>query len=144
MITTFYIFCVAFFSGFMPTHNEPATHSIKVTVVNLRNLKGELEVALYNDPAKFPKVGETYKMVRIKITSLTMTYEFKNLKPGDYAVCVFHDENANKVCDKNLLGIPVEGYAFSNNIRPKLSAPKFKDCSVFLNENKSFSMKMVY
>jgi uncharacterized protein (DUF2141 family) len=137
-------FCTFLFAGYASPKTASETHSIKVTVVNLRNLSGELEVALYNDQAKFPKVGETYKMVRLKVTGFMMSYEFKDLKPGNYAVCVFHDENANKVCDKNLLGIPVEGYAFSNNIKPKLSAPKFKDCAVYLNDDKAFAMKMIY
>jgi uncharacterized protein (DUF2141 family) len=31
--------------------------------------------------------------------------------------------------DKNFLGVPQEGYVASNNVRPLMSAPKFKEAS---------------
>ena len=46
-----------------------------------------------------------------------------NLEPGDYAVAIYHDENGNGQLDKRLFGIPKEPYGFSNNYRPRLSAP---------------------
>jgi uncharacterized protein (DUF2141 family) len=45
--------------------------------------------------------------------------------PGTYAVNGFHDENSNGQFDTNFLGIPGEGYFFSNDVRPFLSAPGF-------------------
>lgn len=44
-------------------------------------------------------------------------FEFKDLPPGDYAVMVMHDENGNGKLDTNMIGMPVEGYGFSNNPR---------------------------
>jgi uncharacterized protein (DUF2141 family) len=55
--------------------------------------------------------------------------QFNDIPPGVYAVAVFHDENANGKLDKNFLGIPREGYGASNNVRPKMSAPAFKDAA---------------
>ncbi len=43
------------------------------------------------------------------------TFVFKNLKPGAYAVMISHDENGNGKLDANFIGMPVEGYGFSNN-----------------------------
>ena len=42
-------------------------------------------------------------------------FEFKDLPPGNYAVMVMHDENGNGKLDTNMIGMPVEGYGFSNN-----------------------------
>lgn len=42
-------------------------------------------------------------------------FTFKALEPGMYAVMVTHDENGNGKLDTNLLGMPLEGYGFSNN-----------------------------
>ena len=36
-------------------------------------------------------------------------------RAGNYAVQVMHDENDNNKLDTNFLGIPSEGYGFSNN-----------------------------
>jgi uncharacterized protein (DUF2141 family) len=119
-------------------------YSLNVKVTGIENYNGEIELALYKDPKKFAKLGQTYRLVRIKPDNSTLSYEFKNLDQGKYAICLFHDENNNKVCDKNFLGIPTEAYAFSNNIRPRFSIPTFEECSTDLDKNKTFSIKMVY
>jgi len=119
-------------------------YSLTVKVTGIENYNGEIELALYKDPKKFAKVGQTYRLVRIKPDNSTLTHEFKNLEQGKYAICLFHDENNNKVCDKNFLGIPTEAYAFSNNIRPRFSVPTFEECSTYLDKNKTFSIKLVY
>lgn len=38
-----------------------------------------------------------------------------NLQPGKYTFKYFHDENKNDNLDLNWIGIPKEGYGFSNN-----------------------------
>jgi uncharacterized protein (DUF2141 family) len=42
-------------------------------------------------------------------------FTFKDLKPGSYAVLITHDENDNGKLDTNVMGMPLEGYGFSNN-----------------------------
>jgi uncharacterized protein (DUF2141 family) len=43
------------------------------------------------------------------------SFTFKDLKPGSYAVLITHDENGNGKLDTNVMGMPLEGYGFSNN-----------------------------
>lgn len=40
---------------------------------------------------------------------------FTDLAPGRYAVQVLHDANDNGKLDTNIVGMPTEGYGFSNN-----------------------------
>jgi len=68
---------------------------------------------------------------RLTITSKdTVTLRFTDLKPGQYAVSVMHDENENGQLDSNIVGIPKEGYGFSNNPRvmrkPTFDEAKFE------------------
>lgn len=42
---------------------------------------------------------------------------FDDIAPGRYAVMVTHDENGNGKFDTNIVGMPTEGYGFSNNPR---------------------------
>ncbi len=49
---------------------------------------------------------------------------------GRYAVVVLHDENSNMKLDKNMFGIPKEGFGFSNNPRVFFSAPSFQSAEV--------------
>ena len=119
-------------------------YDLTVEVTDLENNDGVLQYGLYNNSDKFPIVGETLKMVRVKTSSASTTYTFKNLPKGNYAVAIYQDENNNDNCDKNFLGVPIEPYAFSNDVRPKLSAPSFKDCSFMLDKSKTVKIKLVY
>lgn len=119
-------------------------YDLTVEVTDLENNDGVLQYGLYNNSDKFPIVGETLKMVRVKTSSASRKYTFKNLPKGNYAVAIYQDENNNDNCDKNFLGVPIEPYAFSNDIRPKLSAPSFKDCSFMLDKSKTVKIKLVY
>ncbi len=47
----------------------------------------------------------------------TLTLNFADLAPGSYALRVMHDENGNGKLDTNVVGMPTEGYGFSNNPR---------------------------
>tara|TARA_B100001287_G_C22657534_1_gene518574 strand:+ start:490 stop:921 length:432 start_codon:yes stop_codon:yes gene_type:complete len=117
---------------------------LTVVVNGLENNDGVLQFGLYNDRDKFPIVGETIKMVRVKTFGSSHKYTFSDMAEGDYAVAIYQDENNNDNCDKNFFGIPVEPYAFSNDIRPKLSAPSFEDCSFQLNRSKTITIQLVY
>jgi len=45
----------------------------------------------------------------------SLHFTFKDLPAGSYAVLLTHDENDNGKLDTNLVGMPIEGYGFSNN-----------------------------
>lgn len=138
---TLFIILSLLLLSFIPTSE---TFNLTVKIYSIENNKGVIELSLYNDPEKFPKVGKTYRTVRLKPNGSELVHKFSNLPKGEYAVCLYHDENANKTCDKNFIGVPTEAYAFSNDIRPKLSAPDFSSCSMLLNKNRSISIKLVY
>jgi len=100
---------------------------INVEVQNLKNTMGKLSIGLYNKSENFPIVSKEYRGVHLNIDSHTHSYTFKKIPHGIYAVSVFHDENSNTKLDKNFLGIPKEGYGFSNNVKATFSAPSFND-----------------
>ncbi len=58
------------------------------------------------------------------------TVLWENLPPGDYGVAAIHDENRNAKLDRNLIGIPKEGFGFGNNPHVGLSAPPFQSAIV--------------
>ena len=117
---------------------------LQVSVSAVSSAKGWVEYALYRNPETFAKVGTTYRLARTDAQKGMVNYTFKDLEPGKYAVVVYHDVNQNKICDKNFFGVPTEGYAFSNNVRPNLSVPSFEDCCFKFQQDRSISIKMVY
>lgn len=111
--------------------NAARAADLEVVVTNIQTATGFVRLGLYDDPAKFPKRSGTIEGGDVVVKGNTATYVFRNLKPGAYAIAIYHDANANKRFDKTL-GIPMEGFGFSNNARPRLSAPSFKRAAVTL------------
>jgi len=98
---------------------------INIEVQNLKNTVGKVSIGLYNKSENFTIVSKGYKGAHLNIGSHTLSYTFKEIPNGIYAISVFHDENSNSKLDKNFLGIPKEGYGFSNNAKAILSTPSF-------------------
>ena len=51
--------------------------------------------------------------------------------PGVYAIALYHDENGNGKIDRSGIGLPTEGFGFTNNPATIMSLPSFS--SVRLN-----------
>ncbi|WP_263078957.1 DUF2141 domain-containing protein [Endozoicomonas sp. Mp262] len=94
------------------------SYEIIFTVQNIRNNQGYLMAALHNQSNTFPGKGGALIYIKAQAKKGVMKQKFLVETPGNYAISIFHDENNNGVLDKNLLGIPTEGYGFSNTAEP--------------------------
>lgn len=121
-----------------------STNTLTVRIVHMKHSRGVVEIGLYEKGDHFPTPGKQFKKARVKINGNLATYQFKGLKSGDYAIATYHDENGDNCCNKNMFGVPKEAYAFSNNVRPFLSPPKFKTCRFWVTDNRTLTIKMVY
>ncbi len=100
---------------------------IDVTVTGISNQKGEIMVALFDSPEGFPQnPGKAIKLGKSPAQKGDIVVHLKDVPPGKYAIALFHDTNGDAILNTNFLGIPKEGYGVSNNIKNKLSAPKFQ------------------
>jgi uncharacterized protein (DUF2141 family) len=90
----------------------------------MRSANGNVTITIYPDDAAHFLDGK-YKVARqqVPVTLPVTTACFVLPAPGRYAVALFHDENANGHLDTNGLGIPTEGYGFSNNPTLYLGPP---------------------
>ena len=102
---------------------------IIVTIDGLKSAQGNIFVGLYASPAKFLQGNQADAQKRVRASAGPITVTFDNLQPGTYAVGAFHDENANDHLDTNFLGLPTEGYALSNGVRPVMSKPTFQQAA---------------
>ncbi|WP_420150671.1 DUF2141 domain-containing protein [Spirosoma sp.] len=120
---------------------SPQKTNLKVEIQNVQTLTGSVFVALFKAGSNFP-VGKPTEGKKVDATSHSVQTTF-SVEPGEYAVAVFHDENGNGEMDKRVFGIPKEPYGFSNNFRPKMSAPKFSDCQFTVGDGgKSISIAL--
>lgn len=104
---------------------------IHVQVLDIRNSAGTVDCALFESAGGFPVeflLSATNVMV-IKVRKTQARCDFEDIPPGTYALAVIHDENMNGKLDVNALGIPKEGYGFSNDARAWFGAPTFAAAS---------------
>ncbi|MDG2370161.1 MAG: DUF2141 domain-containing protein [Flavobacteriales bacterium] len=115
-------------------------YDIEVSIKNIKNINGYIQIGLYNDPNEFPKVDKEFKRYYFKVSSTNMTYTIKDLSKGKYAIATYHDENSDKKCNRNMIGYPTEDFGFSNNIKVFLTAPSFDQALIELNDNKKLEI----
>ena len=117
--------------------NPPANETeVEVVVSNIKKAKGVLVISLYNDSKAFPKVGrETLTQKVVLDDTVTHHVLIKVPAEGWYAIAMFQDELEQGKIKQDDIGVPEEPYGFSNNIRPKTSAPTFTACKFFAGSN---------
>jgi uncharacterized protein (DUF2141 family) len=100
---------------------------LTVEVTGVRAAKGEAAITVYPDDAKrFLAPHSKLARVRAVAQAPTTTACFWLPAPGYYAVSVYHDENANHDFDRTIVGLPAEGFGFSNNPPTPAALPPFK------------------
>ncbi len=127
---------------------DGATSKLTVQVAGARNNRGQIAIALFQDGAGFPgDKSKAFRTLQVRIDPQTLRAQvtLNDLPPGVYAVSVFHDENMNGQLDKNVFGIPKEGYGASNNLRRSMGPPKFAESKFQLDQpEKAIEISLLY
>lgn len=106
--------------------DQHAAQRILATVTGARRVAGKIAFTLYGArPASFLAHGGSIAIARITLTGTTAKACFVVSTPGVYALAVYHDENDNHHFDRSLIGLPLEGYGFSNDAAIFLGPPSF-------------------
>jgi uncharacterized protein (DUF2141 family) len=117
---------------------------LKLVITNLKSPSAPVIIGVYNEKCKFPDPKCQLKVYTIKPDSLSVTAVITDLPFGIYALAIYQDVNSNGKIDKNFMGIPTEPYAFSNNYKPTVKAPAFKNCRfVYCADTSLVAMKMI-
>jgi uncharacterized protein (DUF2141 family) len=111
--------------------------SLTVKIINLKNDKGQVLMALCNSEENYNDDENPYRGGSAGIKDSIAVYIFENLPFGEYAVKVIHDENNNSELDTNFLGIPKEAYGFSNDARGTFGPPDYDDAKFLVSKEKS-------
>ena len=107
------------------------THTLTVDIDNIQVQTGALMVELYANAEDYAAGHNPCASMIKPVTKTEHRLVFSDLADGQYAVKVFHDENGNHSLDTNMLGVPSEGYSFSNNAG-SFGPASFKDASFSL------------
>ena len=119
-----------------------AAHTpLTLIIKNLESADAPIIVGLYGTDNKFPDPKDQMKEYHFKPHGKEHVAKITDLKFGVYAMAIYQDVNSNGKIDKNLIGVPTEPYAFSNNYKPTVKAPAFKNCK-FDYDSKSNTVTM--
>jgi uncharacterized protein (DUF2141 family) len=88
---------------------------LTVKLHGIRAQTGVVKVAVVDSQEAWDGKAAPVQADGVPAQAEEASFIFKDLKPGSYAVMITHDENGNGKLDTNLMGMPLEGYGFSNN-----------------------------
>lgn len=111
-------------TGFMGLAQENNGAEVKVTINNVLSDEGKVIVALHTDTT-FMK-GPGVQNLESSIEDGKVTFTFKNVPPGTYAIMALHDANENNRMDFEASGMPKESYGMSGNVM-SMGPPTFED-----------------
>ncbi|GAD59909.1 DUF2141 domain-containing protein [Brevundimonas sp. BAL450] len=92
----------------------PAVAGDVVVTLNGVEARGGEILASLNTEATFMRGEGEYGVIASGDEAGTITLTFEDVAPGDYALMVMHDENGNGQFDMSPMGMPDEGFTFSN------------------------------
>ena len=102
-----------------------------IIITNVEHSDGYIDVKIYDNKKNFLKEDLAQEIVRKKAVK------------GQIAIVVYHDEDGNGEMKTGLFWRPKEGYAFSNNYKPK-GPPKFSKASIELIHGKPVEIELNY
>ena len=100
--------------------SDTSIDGLEIEITGLNSNEGLIQLELTDKNGNFLD-GFTSEIENKKSTII-----IPELSEGSYAFKYFHDKNSNKELDTNL-GIPQEGYGFSNNASSAFGPPKTED-----------------
>lgn len=134
-----------FFIFFACIHQLKA-QDVEVTISNIRSGKGDIRIGVFKDQKSFDdeKAYKNFVFPKQNIQGGTLKISFQ-IEPGIYGLAVLDDENSDGKMNYNFLGMPREGFGFSNYDADGFSKPKFNDFKFQVKQGKNFvHIKMRY
>ncbi|MBB6111974.1 DUF2141 domain-containing protein [Mucilaginibacter lappiensis] len=127
--------CINLFIGLLfilfASYTKAQETPIKIT--DIRSGKGKIILNVFKDNDSYDK-NQPYKKFTFDKKALingTLTVHVE-IEPGVYGITLVDDENEDGKINKNFVGIPKEGFGFSNFFMTKMKKPSFDDFKVDL------------
>ena len=106
---------------------RPSDVRLYVDVERVRSSQGLIAVTLYaDDSSRFLARRGSLYVGRVPAQAGTTRVCIHLPSTGVWGLAVYHDEDSNRNINRSGLGLPREGYGFSNNPRTLFSIPSFR------------------
>lgn len=114
---------------------------VSVEIENITDLAGTLLWSIFDSEDSYKMESTPLVAGRSRVTAETIKVTLHDVPPGNYAIKLFHDANDNGEMDTNLLGLPQEGYGFSNNAG-SFGPASFEDAKVEITEDTKITIRL--
>lgn len=119
------------------------SYSLTLVFDEMKSNKGKVLISVFTKEKSFP-ADHTKAFKIMEVNAAEGEFTFDSLPKNIYAVSICHDENGNRQCDMNFLGIPKEGVGVSNNVVGFLGPPSFSDAKFLLDRNLKITVVIRY
>jgi uncharacterized protein (DUF2141 family) len=110
--------------------------NVEVIITGIRTEKGQMVIGVFKDDESFKKEVAFIEKIFVKnnISNGEMRVLF-TLEPGIYGLSLLDDENSDGKMEYNFLGLPREGFGFSDYYHTGFTKPKFDSFKFSINKN---------
>ena len=99
---------------------------LKIKIQNIRSSKGNIVLAIFDSPENYKNEKACFELTISKDNMYEGALSVVLcIASGTYGIAVFDDENGDGKINYNLLGLPKEGFGFSNYYHKGFRNPKF-------------------
>jgi uncharacterized protein (DUF2141 family) len=125
---------------------SPSDTWVNVVVEGVKSSDGLIAVTLYPDNSRrFLIKNGSLQVGRVKAVAGTTRACITVPRPGVYVLAVYHDEDGDQNFDRTGLGLPAEGYGFSNNPSTLAGLPSFRSVRIAIpRTNLTARIKLKY
>lgn len=113
------------------------SQNIEVLITGIRSEKGQIVVGIFKNNETFqaekPFVSKKFEKKNISKGEMTVSF---NLETGIYGLSLLDDEDKNNLMNYNFLGMPEEGFGFSNYYFSGFIKPDFDSFKFEVKNNK--------
>lgn len=131
----------------LSTAQAPARASAREVVVELRGLRGTRGIvvgSLFTSAARWLREGEASGECRTRVAFGAARCVFVVEGASSVAFAGYHDEDQDGVFDRDALGLPREGYAFSNDEHEPFGPPSFAAAAFAPVAGRAFVVRVRY
>lgn len=114
---------------------------LTVTIENITELTGTVNWSVFDSEKAYTEDLTPVLTARSRADRESLKLTLHDLPSGRYAIKLFHDANDNGKLDSNLVGIPQEGYGFSNNAG-RFGPASFEDAAVTVDGTTQISIRL--
>ena len=101
--------------------------SRQIIIKNIRNGKGRLSIGVFKDASSFEE-EKPYRIIVIPKKEMTngILKTTIEIESGVYGLSILDDENNDAKMEYNMVGMPKEGFGFSNYYHSGFTKPNYK------------------